>query len=87
MRNFFDKAYKIFINEKPKIVIVRDTKTCLISAMAANATRQYNQKIKIFHIEAGLRSYDYSMPEELNRVIVDHLSDYLFPPTKIQEKY
>lgn len=84
---FFDKAYKIFINEKPKIVIVQgDTKTCLISAMAANATRQYNQKIKIFHIEAGLRSYDYSMPEELNRVIVDHLSDYLFPPTKIQEK-
>ena len=49
LRNFFDKAYKIFINEKPKIVIVQgDTKTCLISAMAANATRQYNQKDKNF---------------------------------------
>lgn len=81
----FDESFKIFKKEKPKIVIVQgDTKTCLISAMAANAIKIKIPNLKIFHIEAGLRSYDYSMPEEINRVTVDHLSDYLFPPTKIQ---
>ena len=85
-KKFFDYAYNILKKEKPKIVIVQgDTKTCLISALAANASRESNKQIKIFHIEAGLRSYDYSMPEEMNRVTVDHLSDYLFPPTIIQK--
>lgn len=83
---FFEYALNIFKKEKPKIIIVQgDTRTCLISTMAANTYRKFNKHVKIFHIEAGLRSYDYSMPEEINRVTVDHLSDYLFSPTKIQK--
>ena len=72
------KSESILREEKPDILLVTgDTNTALGVALAANKS-----KIRVGHFEAGMRSFDRSLPEEINRVIIDNLSDDLFPPTE-----
>lgn len=71
-----DKLRVLFKREKPNMVLViGDTNSALAGAMAASM-----ENIRIIHIEAGLRSYDNSMPEEKNRIVIDKLSYILFCP-------
>lgn len=76
-----EKIEKVLLKERPDVVLIQgDTNTVLGGAIAAKKL-----DITIGHIEAGLRSFDNTMPEETNRILADHCSNFLFTPSKISQ--
>jgi UDP-N-acetylglucosamine 2-epimerase (non-hydrolysing) len=74
---------KVLSNIKPDVVVVVGD----VNAILAGSVTAKKEQITLAHIEAGLRSFDMSMPEEINRIVADRLSDLLFTPDKIANQH
>ncbi|MDQ0155366.1 non-hydrolyzing UDP-N-acetylglucosamine 2-epimerase [Robertmurraya andreesenii] len=82
MGNIISSSYQCLLEENPDaLLILGDTNSCL-SAISAKRL-----KIPIFHMEAGNRCFDLNVPEEINRRIVDHVSDINLPYTEHSRRY
>lgn len=80
--NIIEQTEKVILEEKPDALLVLGDTNSALSTI--NAKRLH---IPIFHMEAGNRSFDWEVPEEVNRRIVDHISDYNLPYTEHSRRY
>jgi UDP-N-acetylglucosamine 2-epimerase len=82
MGNIIAKSYDVILQEKPDaLLILGDTNSALCAISAKRL------KVPIFHMEAGNRCFDQNVPEEINRKIVDHISDINLPYTEHSRRY
>lgn len=80
--NILARSYEVIVSEKPDaLLVLGDTN----SALAAIPAKRL--KVPIFHMEAGNRCFDQNVPEEINRKIVDHISDINLPYTEHSRRY
>lgn len=82
MGNIIAKAYGVLEQEKPDALLILGDTNSALSAIAAKRL-----KIPVFHMEAGNRCFDQNVPEEINRKIVDHISDINLPYTEHSRRY
>jgi UDP-N-acetylglucosamine 2-epimerase (non-hydrolysing) len=82
MGNIIASSYKLMVSERPDaLLVLGDTNSALCAIPAKRL------KIPIFHMEAGNRCFDQNVPEEINRKIVDHISDINLPYTEHSRRY
>lgn len=80
--NIIAKSYEVINKEKPDaLLILGDTNSCLVAYSAKRL------KVPIFHMEAGNRCFDFNVPEEINRRVVDHISDINLAYTENARRY
>lgn len=82
MGNIIAKSYELLAKEKPDALLILGDTNSALSAISAKRL-----KVPIFHMEAGNRCFDQNLPEEINRKIVDHISDVNLPYTEHARRY
>lgn len=81
---------RVLLEERPDVVLIQgDTNTVLAAAIAVSKlkTHPVNVPIRLGHVEAGLRSFDRAMTEEINRLHADHMADYAFAPSETAKEH